>query len=196
MNEVCKKIKCGDSIQISEIHISKLETCDLEEFKCDNKNISDFFKNESKHLERNVTYVFIDINEKRIIGFYSLCCNCITTMVEDKDERGNRFTYKKNIPAIEIDFFAIDEDYRKMPYHKDSKRYDTLSKYLFLYVLEEIKQISKILVGAEYICLYSVPKAKNFYKRCGFKRFTEYMIKDRNPYFNECEGMFKKIDKT
>ena len=190
-----ESIKFGDSIRIKRIHISDLDEKSLTEFKCDNKTIDSFFKEESAQLERNVTFAFIDVDENNVIGFYSLCCNGIDILKEETDDEGNRCIYRTIEPAIEIDFFAIDERYRSIPFSSESSRYETLSQYLFLYVLDEIKNISKKAVGAKYIILYSVPQAISFYKRCKFVDFTEYMIEDGDPFVSECTAMFKKIDK-
>jgi len=102
----------------------------------------------------------------------------------------NGRTYNTSIPSIEIDYFAIDEDYRSLLYDKDSTRYNTLSQALFLAMIEYINSISINSVGATHICLYAVPKAVNFYKRCGFEEFSSFMKRDELPFIGGCTPMF------
>ena len=64
-----------------------------------------------------------------------------------------------------------------------------------MYMIEYIKKISTEFVGATHICLYAVPKAVNFYKRCGFECFEEYMNPDEIPFLENCVPMFHEIDK-
>ena len=134
----------------------------------------------------SVKYIFFDTENNKIIGFSSICCNGISIYKGDEDKS----LYETTIPSVEIDFFAIDEEYRSIPLDEQSNRYETLSKALFLFVLNHIKEITKNVIGATHICLYSVPSAVNFYKRCGFIDFTEYMKKDEKPFIKDCVPMF------
>ncbi len=159
------------------------------EFRCENQSISTFLKKESLSTKKDVTYLFIDEENNRIIGFCSLCCHGISITRERKDGT----PYNTSLPSVEIDFFAIDEDYRKIPLDKNSGRYDTLSNALFSFVLNRIKNIAEKTVGATHICLYSVPRAENFYKRCGFVPFETFMNPDEKPFIKGCTPMFKLV---
>ena len=147
-------------------------------------------KEKSQSTNRDVTYAFIDKDENKIIGFYSLCSNGITVIKEHIDKETDRSVYRTNIPAIMVDYFAIDEYYRSIPFNESSSRYDTLSKFLFTFVIEEIRRIANTEVGATHICLYSVPEAISFYKRSDFKLFDDYMQRDGDPRNNKCTAMF------
>lgn len=163
----------------------------LSQFKCEYPAIRDFIQRQSIESKNDVSYVFVDDENNRIMGFCAICCTGIS--VTDTDENGKDFL--TSVPAIEIDYFAVDEEYRSLKLDKDSNRYETLSRAFFLYMLEHIKWISINQVGATHICLYAVPKAVSFYKRCGFEPFEDYMNADEVPFLNNCTPMFYVIDK-
>jgi len=125
------------------------------------------------------------------MGFCAICCTGIS--VTDMDDDGKEFL--TSVPAIEIDYFAVDEEYRSLKLDESSNRYETLSRAFFLYMLDRIKDISVKHVGATHVCLYAVPKAVNFYKRCGFEPFEEFMNPDEIPFLKDCIPMFYVIDK-
>lgn len=163
----------------------------LSEFECENEVIKNFVQNQSIKSKKNVSYLFIDNENKTVIAFCSICCSGISTTEYEEDDEDK--PYNSIIPAIEIDFFAVDERYRKKPLDKNSSRYGTLSNALFSYMIDYIRKITISVVGATHICLYSVPEAKNFYKRCDFIEFYGYMNRDERPYIKNCIPMFYVI---
>ena len=170
------------------ITFRKVEPDDIEQIKkfdCGNKNINFFIQNECLESKKNVTYLFVDDASKDIIAFCSICCSGI--LLKDSDGKVRTFT---NIPSVEIDFFAVDEKYSKMPLDKDSTRYETLSRALFGLLIKYIENITRNYVGATHISLYSVPQAINFYKRSGFVEFDSYMQRDKKNYIARCTPMF------
>jgi len=162
----------------------------LKEFVCEDGAIAKFIHEESIDSDRDVTYIFVDKKKNNVICYCSICCNGISVAEYDNQEER---CYNTNIPAIEIDFFAIDERYRSMRLTQNSTKYETLSKALFLYMIQHIRYLATNVVGAQYICLYSVPKAVNFYKRCGFNKFEDYMIEDTKPFVDGCIPMFLNL---
>lgn len=163
----------------------------LSKFKCEYPAISSFIQEQSIKSKKDVSYIFVDNENNRIMGFCAIRCTGIS--VSDVDKSGNEFL--TSIPAVEIDYFAIDEEYRSLKLEESSNRYETLSRAFFLYMLEHIREISIEHIGATHVCLYAVPKAVNFYKRCGFEPFEEYMNPDEIPFLNNCIPMFYVIDK-
>lgn len=57
----------------------------------------------------NVTYLFIDSDEQKIVGYVSLCNDCIKLDVEEKEE--SDFPYL-SIPALKIARLAVDNNYK------------------------------------------------------------------------------------
>ena len=163
----------------------------LSEFECENTTIRNFARYQSIKSAKDVTYIFVDNENKTVIGFCSICCTGISITEFEEDDENK--PYNSTIPSIEIDFFAVDERYRSIPLDENSGRYDTLSNALFVYIIDHIKKIASNIVGATHICLYAVPKAKNFYKRCDFVEFSEYMNRDEKPFIKNCIPMFYVI---
>lgn len=160
----------------------------LSKFECENETIRNFVRYQSIKSKKDVTYIFVDNENNTVISFCSICCTGISITGYNGAE-----TYNSTLPAVEIDFFAVDERYRSIPLDQDSGRYDTLSNALFLYMIDHIKKIATSMVGATHICLYSVPEAKNFYKRCDFIEFSDYMNRDEKPFVKNCIPMFYVI---
>ena len=90
--------------------------------------------------------------------------------------------------AIEVVYFAVDVEYQGLRYRPDDQR--SLSHYLFSYLIEMMRDISREHVGAAKIVLYSVPEAWHFYKRLGFIPFTGGMYGDRGPFVRDCVPMY------
>lgn len=89
---------------------------------------------------------------------------CIRT---EKAYENDSITY----PAAEIKYFAIDKTYQHKSYDDDFK----FSDLMLCEVLKKLIEISEEAISFDYILLYSVPEAVNFYKRNGFCEFTEFM---------------------
>ncbi len=177
------------SISFRKVDINDSEL--LQKFRCEYSAIREFIQNKSIDSEKDVSYVFVDEENNNIMGFCAICCTGI--LVSETAFDGTDFL--TSIPAVEIDYFAVDEQYRSLKFDEASNRYETLSQAFFVYMLDYIREISSEYVGATHICLYAVPKAVNFYKRCGFESFCGYMRADELPYLNGCTPMFLKIDK-
>lgn len=183
--------KYGIDYSISFRKVDPADSKILSEFECENGAIRDFARYHSIKSKKDVTYLFIDEENRTVIAFCSICCTgiSITEYIEDDLSK----PYNSSIPAVEIDFFAVDERYRSIPLDETSKKHDTLSNALFLYMLNHIKNITSSVVGATHICLYAVPEAKNFYKRCDFVEFSDFMKRDEKPFIKNCIPMFYVI---
>ena len=184
------KHKYGKDFTISICKPSDVDKDILGAFSCDNPSIDNFIHNECLYSQKEVTYLFLDEENNKIIGFCSISCDGIPITEINKQQ----YIYKTSLPCIEVDYYAIDEAYRKLPLKEDSSRHETLSQALLLLMIDHIKSISKNYVGATHICLYSVPDAVRFYERCGFEDFKPYMHRDELPYLSGCIPMFYQIN--
>lgn len=176
------------------IVLKKVERTDmgiLEKFQCESGSIRSFVQRGCLTSKGHVSYIFIDEENDIIIGFCSIRCNGISTLRFDDEDN----EYLTTVPTIEITYFAIDERYRKLPFDENSTEHQTLSQFLFLKMLGIISEISQNNVGATHICLYSVYRAQNFYKRCGFQLFKKFMQRDNDPKLGNCIPMFAIIEK-
>lgn len=180
---------CDYSMSFHKVEINDADL--LSRFQCEYPAIRDFIQNKSIESKEDVSYIFVDDENNTIMGFCAIHCTGISVTATDDKER----EYITSMPAVEIDYFAVDEEYRSLKWDETSTRYETLSRGFFMYMIEYIKKISTEFVGATHICLYAVPKAVNFYKRCGFECFEEYMNPDEIPFLENCVPMFHEIDK-
>lgn len=186
-----KSNKYGNDYALSFHKVGQKDAELLSKFKCEYPAICHFIQEESIDDNNCVSYIFVDDTDNVIIGFCSICCSGI--LVSDKDEKGEPFT--TSIPSVKIEYFAVDEEYRGIKLSEDSDRYETLSKAFMIFIKNHIRIFALNTCGAAHICLYSVPMAINFYKRCGFEPFEEYMIRDGFPFLDGCTPMFCEIER-
>lgn len=152
-----------------------------ESFYCDNSAIDRYFRKTAPYDETAVTYLFIDAKEDAPIACVTLTCSAIFT-TETKDQ------FSTVQSAMEILYFAVDEDYKHIPYIQGSPL--TLSHYILSYMLDQMREYSHTVIGAAKVVLYSVPTAVHFYERCDFKEFGDTMVGDKGYFVNECIPMY------
>lgn len=168
-------------------------------FYSNNDVIDNFFKKEALTDTKVATHLIIDSLTNDLISFFSLSASGISINMSSQKLREsiNRF----NIPAIEINYFAIDKKYRHLFYdeitEKENEEY-FLSDMLFEKILELILEFRKN-IGFSFITLYSVPNSKNpnkplnIYTRFNFETFEEYMEANKKRYLEGCIPMYIKI---
>lgn len=61
---------------------------------------------------------------------------------------------------------------------------------LFDDMIMRMIDISRTIIGASSIALYSVPQAVTFYQRLGFKKFGDNMYGDKGDSIEGCEPMY------
>lgn len=186
-----KSYNYGVNYSITLRRVERSDMDILQKFQCENGSIKTFIQRGCLTSQGNVSYIFIDEENNIIIGFCSIRCNGISTLKFDSNDE----EYNTSIPAVEITYFAIDERYRRLPFDKSSTEHETLSQFLFLKMLGIISEISQNSVGATHVCLYSVYRAQNFYKRCNFQLFKTFMQRDNHPDIRNCIPMFTIIQK-
>lgn len=177
--------KYGSEIPIKLLILSAKSRKYTKDFFCNNEAIDSYFRNEAPYDNTAVTYLFIDTDNDRVVACVTLACSAIFST-----ERGEQFS--TILSAMEILYFAVDEDYKHIIYKKNSKL--TLSHYLLSYMLYKMGEISHSSIGAAKIVLYSVPEAVNFYKRCNFKEFGETMYGDKGYFVDGCVPMFYDLN--
>lgn len=157
----------------------RFEEYNLDSFDCGNQEINKFILNKDfLNIDNGITYGFFHEEDKALIGFAVLNCSGITCTPDNN--------YVETLPAIEILYFAIMEQYHGIQYEKDSEDDYTFSQFLFGYILNEISNIALTRIGARFVTLYSVPNAQNFYKKFEFLEFEKFMIKERKLYIDGC----------
>lgn len=155
----------------------------LGDFSCENESIDDYLHKKALTDTENVCYLCRDLNMNKIIGFASLACSGIYHRVDN---------FIQTIPAIQISYFAIDQQIHKLLYDEEDMHF-YFSDMFFCNILEKCNEISEIYVGAAFVVLYAVPDAKHFYERNRFQDYTEYMQRDHTRYLDGCTPMFIEL---
>ena len=149
-------------------------------FFCGNPAIDDYFRLYAADDAAAVTYLVIDENNDKLLAALTIACSAI---FQSKKQQ-----FSTLMSAIEVVYFAVDVDYQGMRYRPGDDR--SISHYLFSYLIEMIRSISRDHVGAAKIVLYSVPEAFNFYRRLGFRTFANSMYGDRGTFVKDCVPMY------
>ena len=149
-------------------------------FFCGNEVIDHFFQCEALDDPTTVTYLVIDDSRNKLLAALTIACSAI-------------FHSKKRqlstlLSAIEVVYFAVDLQYQGLPYRPGDAR--SLSHYLFSYLIEMIRRISRDHVGAAKIVLYSVPEATNFYRRLGLTPIRSSKYVDLGTIVKDCVPMY------
>lgn len=174
----------GNQIAIDKpIRVNEDSIQIIKSFNCGNEVINEYLKNKAKDDAQAVTFILIDKKEKAVIGYYSL--NCSGFII-------NSMSHFTIYPAVEIKMFAMDEKYHHLPYSDDPED-GTFSDYIFSFVISKIYDFTEKYCGADKIILYSVPKAKNFYKKNGFLEFEDFMLKSESRFLDGCIPMYMDL---
>lgn len=185
--------KYGEEISY-DFNLLKVE--DLEElqpFICGNKKLDEHIRKrviqEGQIVDEDGLYfVFRDLSNKRIIAVVSLAASGIIFSVSN---------YMHVLPAIKIDVFAVDKEYQKIHYDKESEM-DSENHYYFSddimgTVLSHCRKIAEEKALAQYVVLYADKNAYRFYIRNGFSDYSEFMIKEKNQKISENCPMYIQL---
>ena len=173
-----------------ELNIS-VQTLDAEsekyiEFSCGNESIDDYLHYEAIGDQSSVTYLYIDVDRDKLIAFVTIACSAIFT-ISDHEQ------YSTVMPSMEVKFLAVDESYQHLPYNA-MKNSPSLSDMMFDDMIMRMIDISRTIIGASSIVLYSVPQAITFYQRHGFKKFGDNMYGDEGLFIEGCEPMYLDLN--
>lgn len=177
--------RCGKDIPMKVLILSPENRKYTKHFFCDNQAIDRYFREEAPFDQTAVTYLFIDDENDRVVACVTLACSAIFST-----ETGEQFS--TILPAMEILYFAVDEEYKHIPYKENSIL--TLSHFLLSYMLDRMSDISHEFIGAAKVALYSVPSAVNFYKRCNFVEFGNAMYGDKGYFVEGCIPMYYDLN--
>ena len=175
-----KYVEFGQQIPV-RVEILSEQNCRMtRNFFCGNPSIDNYFQCEALDDATAVTYLIIDELNQKLLGALTISCSAIFL--------SKKLQLSTLMSAIEVVYYAVDVDYQGLRYRPGDDK--SLSHYLFSYLIEMIRGISREHVGAAKIVLYSVPEARNFYTRLGFKLFDRNMYGDRGTYVSDCKPMY------
>lgn len=179
-----KRVQYGQQIPV-RIELLTEENARLTRcFYCGNPAIDSYFRQEALDDPTAVTYLVIDELNGKLLSALTLSCSAI--FLSRKQQLSTLMS------AIEVVYFAVDVDYQGMRYRPDDKR--SLSHYLFSYLIEMMRDISRKNVGAAKIVLYSVREAWHFYARLGFVPFAGEMYGDKGTFVRDCVPMYFNLN--
>lgn len=172
-------------MEISNIKIEPLTNLNInlvEGFSCGEIFFDEYLIEDSLY---EIPKTYLIICDNNLLGYFSITA---TGLLHSEYENGElKQIYNK--PAIEINYFAIDVNYQHKIISTENKLY--YSNLIFYNILYFINNID--ILGFEFIVLYSVPSAINFYKKHGFKEFESYMSANDKQYLQGCTPLFIKI---
>ena len=154
------------------------------DFFCGNSSIDNYFRCEALDDATAVTYLIIDDNQQKLLAAMTVSCSAI--FLSKKQQ------FSTLMSAMEVVYFAVDVGYQGLRYRPGDGR--SLSHYLFSYLIEMLRGISRTSVGAAKLVLYSVPEAVNFYGRLGFVPFQSSMYGDRGTFVRGCVPMYFNLN--
>ena len=145
----------------------------LKNFQSKSEILNDYLKYDAlEQQEKKYNITFLVICDEEIIGFFTILTDAIILKdIRNKDikyeikEDLNITSRKRNLPAIKIGRFAVDERYTG----------GGIGKSMFENILDRIKFISENHVGCRYVTVDSFATVVTFYvQKFGFKN----LIKD------------------
>lgn len=152
----------------------------LHNFHCGNSQIDEDIKHNLIDDSQKTTHLIINGNNDDVICVYSLSCSGYVVV-----SKGKTYVY----PAVEIQYFAVNKTYQDVQYSNDPE--DGCIASMILYsIIGDIYNFTDTFCGADKIILYSTPDAVEFYTKCGFESFREFMLRSNDRYLDGCEPMF------
>ncbi len=135
------------------------------DFECGNKILNDGLMEISKGRNIGVAYGMIDINEKVLIGYYSIATSYIVDnpLYKFREEFYGENGFFTGIPTLNLQYFAIHSNYQGQYIYDDEK----FSYYLASHCVEILKSISET-INIKKVSVYSTLKAIGLYYDLGF----------------------------
>lgn len=165
----------------------------LDSFCCGD-NLFDRYVKESALKEseegKGVTYLVIDSTREVIVAYYTLSATSLLYVLDNgSDDENNNI---QGIPSIEIKMFAVNINYQDTLCSSGKLGDQLISDIILGSIIGDIYNITRNIVGAQMIMLYSIPKAINFYKRNNFLPLDEYKAFYSN-FTEGCVPMYLKL---
>lgn len=115
------------------------------------------------------TYLLIEKDSDRTIGFISLICDSVTVTFEEKFETGLDRIPFSTLPAVKIAQLAISSEFEKMYNHAGS--------FLIDFAADLAYEITTKFVACRFLTvdadIENNPDSPKFYEKNGFKRMTD-----------------------
>lgn len=186
----------GEEISFNFELLQVEDYADLQPFVCGNEKLDahihkEIIQNDEIVDEDGLYFVFREQQSSKIIAVVSLATSGIVF------EQTN---YMHILPAIKIDVLAVDVNYQKMHYDKDSEEaalpddHYYFSDEIMGEVVRHCRAIAESKALADYIVLYADIKALRYYERNGFRNFEPFMVEENNQEINENIAMYMRLN--
>lgn len=161
----------------------------IKKFDCGNESINNCLCDAKDFSATTILFFNHDSND--LIGYCSYCCSSIRIQEEIKEYEEPKII-TECYPAMEIKLFGISKKYQKCKFSLNGKE-QSVSIFIFKYILNYLKHISDNYIFSSYIILYSLPDVTGFYEKSQF----EFISKDKEVlkgYFSQdCVPMYLPI---
>lgn len=173
----------GKDIKVTYELVTPEKSSKLQNVQCGNEALDEYIAEHCGFDFGMVATLILNSDNNDVIGVYSLSAS---SMIYE--------SHKKHyeIPAIEIEIFAINKKYQDIPYSKN-KEDGCLSNNILSDLCCSILEFTDNVCGANFIKLYSTPDALDFYKRNGFVEFPEEMWRNDKRFLDGCTPLYMKI---
>ena len=174
---------------ISNLNVRKLDNGIqnlAHKFHCGNSFMDSFLRS-SQALDDGFgkTYVWLEDDDKAIIGFYNISVGSI-------DQQDGDSWYKIG-GAVHINEFAMDQKYQGVPV--DVNQDINLSDLLLKDCIDRIVYVRDSFIGFSFITLQSTPAGKSLYKRNDFEEVEEDMkVSQMQESEIDCTTMYLALD--
>lgn len=172
---------------------------DLDNFDCGNDELNKYMTDCIKGNHAVVHGLYDTTNNPKILaGICLLKCSAYIEKIKlnynddgeiDEDNPMNCELF----PAIEILYFAMDTKYQDVKIVEDDMDGCLASYYLDL-IMDDIMNSSEIFSKVDYILLYSVESAINFYEHSGFSKFEDNAVAFKNEKQVTCTPMYWALE--
>ena len=175
-----KYVKYGQQLPVRVEVLTEQNSHLTRKFFCGNPSIDTYFRCDALDDATAVTYLIVEELNEKLLAALTISCSAI--FLSKKQQ------FSTLMSAIEVVYFAVDVDYQGMRYRPGDER--SLSHYLFSYLIEMMRGISRDHIGAAKLVLYAVPEARNFYERLDFIPLGGDMYGDKGTYVRGCVPMY------
>lgn len=102
----------------------------IDSFSCGEPEFNQLIRRDA-YSKGTATYLFLNNDTNDIIAYFSIASSGIMTTNTIRDRQ-----YTSIISAIEIKFFAVNQDYRNLPFEENSDSHTTLSAMIFKFFID------------------------------------------------------------
>lgn len=168
---------------------------DLQSFDCGNESLNKYMIECVKGNHATIHGLYhINKEIKKLVGICLLKCSAYIEKVklnfDDYGDIKEENPIDCNLsPAIEILYFAVDKEYQDLKL-ADEDMDGCLASYYIDLIMASIFDSSETFSKVDYILLYSVDTANEFYEKAGFIEFDDTALAFKNEKQYSCTPMY------